>query len=477
MPRPEAPVIPEPTPPEHAGDAAAKDAASGEDGGNNIELKDIPAEKPNEPAGSAPQGTKRSRPRKPPLALTLVAHNKDPVEPTQTPRAPIRVQPRAVSISSYYSSDSSAGNIRVRRSHRHAPSSSDDEDENDIHHRRSVRYYEGRVAFDSEEYWRRRMAQAYVSSSTRYSPPSPPVLPFFWASQIDIELGYWATPWERGLYTSCLDSLPMMVDVALHGLSYTLLPTPTTTTNHTTTTTTPAPKPKKQHPPRSTLLQNKVIYTTFPDQGLFRLDDLWQRLRAGEHTWPPYAINARGGITDLEPTTLVPFPAFGEGEGEGEGAHLPPLALLQSVRDAAGSKANGFPSSRQTLARDRLLELASLDLWLARAARTHAVAEGEGNLVSNAPAIVEEMWLDFGHEIMRTREERWSRDGGDWAVRQLAKRMTAWLARTLGGSRGEQFFVWVAFMRAVKVMECVQDGPSTYEALGLFRNDILVYLV
>jgi hypothetical protein len=51
------------------------------------------------------------------------------------------------------------------------------------------------------------------------------------------------------------------------------------------------------------------------------------------------------------------------------------------------------------------------------------------------------------------------------------------LAHGQGCSRGEQFFVWVAFLRAVKVMECVQEGPSTYEALGLFRNDILVYMV
>ncbi|KAK3295116.1 uncharacterized protein B0H64DRAFT_138505 [Chaetomium fimeti] len=473
LPRPEAPgapVTPETKPSDNARDAATKDTANGEtDGGNDIELKETPTEMPNEPAGGVAQGTKRSRPRKAPLALTLVAHNKeDPIESAPAPprrgnQARLfsflsagpgpRPQPRAASVTSmsYYSGDSS-----------------DDEDDDYLH---GPTRYARRVAYDSEEYWRGRMSQAYVSSSTRYCTPSPPVLPFFWASQIDIELGYWATPWARGLYTSCLNALPMMVDVALIGLSYTLASanitsaTTTTTTNNTTTTT---PKAKAKQP-RSTILKNEVIYTSFPDQGVFRLDDLWQRLRAGEHTWPPYAINARGGVTGLEPTTLTKFAAFGEN------APLPPLALLQSVHDAAHSPDKGGVS-KPLLARDRLVELASLDLWLSCAADTPALAEGEGNLVSNAPAVVEELWLDLGSDIMRTREERWSRDGGDYAVRQLAKRMTAWIERVVR-SPAERYFVWVAFLRAVKVMECVQDGPSTYEALGMFKNDILVYLV
>ncbi|KAH6843153.1 hypothetical protein B0I37DRAFT_418277 [Chaetomium sp. MPI-CAGE-AT-0009] len=273
-----------------------------------------------------------------------------------------------------------------------------------------------------------------TSSTTAITDPpdTPPVLPFFWAPQIYIELGPWATPWAQGLYTSCLHALPMMVDVALIGLSYTLHSMP-------------------HKPPRSTLLKTELIYTTFPDQGPSRLDDLWQRLR--------------GGVTGLEPTTLTTFAAFGEG------VPLPPLALLKSVHDAAHSPradkaaTAGAPAQQQQqqLARDRLVELASLDLWLSCAARTAA-----------------ELWLDFGTDIMRTREERWSpRDGGDYAVRQLAKRMAGRIARVLfpGSTPAEQYFVWVAFLRAVKVMLCVQDGSSTYDALGVFKNDILVYLV
>lgn len=309
-------------------------------------------------------------------------------------------------------------------------------------------------------YHRHRMSNGYVSESTRYVKPGPPVLSFFWASQIDVELGCWATPWAAGLFSECKKSLGMMVDLALAGLSHALRETGD------------GDGAGRAPPP----LAGKVAYVEFPDGGVHGLDDLWRRLRAGEHTWPPHAINARGGVADPGPPgVLADFSAFGQG------VKLPPLALLASVRDARRTTAGEH--GRQNLARDRILELASIDLWLSRAVAAAEAAAATGYisnlLVDKAPALVEELWLCFGNAIMETRRKRWSRDGGDWSVRELAEKMDKELASARMASlrASERCIVWIAFMRAVKVMECIREGSNTVEALGTFKNESLVYLV
>lgn len=301
-------------------------------------------------------------------------------------------------------------------------------------------------SFDSERWWRDKQRGAYYSSiQRRLDGLDPPLLTFYWASQIDIELGCWATPWERGLFSSCIDALGMMVDIGLAGLSQTAR----------------WAQPKAKRP---AVNSNEILYAEFP--GSMILEDLWLHLREGQHTWPPYAINARGGVRGLATHLLVQHPAFRDDE------RLPQLTLLNSVHMSTARTS----MVSQNLERDRILELASIDFWLSQAAATNSISEGKSNLIINTPAIVEEIWLDFCDEIMQTREERWNPSGGDMHVRKLAKSISDFLCDFLG-SPAENYFVWVAFLRAVKVMECVANGPRTFPALDMFENDILVYLV
>ncbi|KAL6800045.1 hypothetical protein J3E68DRAFT_397265 [Trichoderma sp. SZMC 28012] len=301
-------------------------------------------------------------------------------------------------------------------------------------------------SFDSERSWRDKQTRAYYSSRERsLDGLDPPLLTFYWASQIDIELGCWATPWERGLFSSCIDALGMMADVGFAGLSETA----------------------RLAKPKANRDSNEILYAEFP--GAMILEDLWLHLREDKHTWPPYATNARGGVRGLATHSHVQHSAFRDDE------RLPQLTLLSSVHKARMSTAKTNTAS-QNLERDRILELASIDFWLSHAAATNSISEGKSNLIINTPAIVEEIWLEFCDEIMQTREERWNPSGGDMHVRKLANSISDFLCDFLG-SPAENYFVWVAFLRAVKVMECVANGPRTFSALDMFENDILVYLV
>ncbi|KAK0383139.1 hypothetical protein NLU13_9052 [Sarocladium strictum] len=347
------------------------------------------------------------------------------------------------------------------------PSPDSDNTDDDDDDRGSFVRMRPQFEYDTEAYWRDKMGSAYVNMTTRTYTPAPPVLSFFWASQIDVELGPWATPWSHGLHAAARSALPMLVQVALAGLSLTLGQTKQASSG----------RGDGMSPP---LGGQQVVYGQLPDHGVLGLDDLWTRLRGGGRTWPPYAINARGGVTDVDTTLLVPFPLFGED------VHLPPLTLSQALREEASLSAAMSYSSRKRmrkgsgdLSRARTLEVASIDLWLSRAAMTRAIREGGVggmNMTSIAPALVEELWLDFANRIVRTYHDRWSRDGGDSAVRQLAVDMTEEMALTVS-TPCERCFVWVAFLRAVKVMQCIDEGPRTQGALGIFREDIPVYLV
>ncbi|KAK4085170.1 uncharacterized protein Triagg1_160 [Trichoderma aggressivum f. europaeum] len=302
----------------------------------------------------------------------------------------------------------------------------------------------------SERNWRYKQTRAYASSKTRWVNPEPPKLTFYWASQIDIELGCWATPWGGGWYNFGIDVLGMLVDIGLAGLSQTVR----------------LAQPKAN---RSAVdsNSNEIIYAEFP--GPLILEDLWLHLREGQHTWPPYAINARGGVRGLATHSLVRHSAFKEDE------RLPQLTLLNSVHKARMSTVETSTAS-QVLERHRILELASIDFWLSCAATTDSISKGKSNLIIITPAIVEETWVRFFDEIMDTRKELWNLGSGDMHARRLANSISDFLSDFLG-SPAELYFVWVAFLRAVKVMECVANGPCTEPALDIFANDVLVYLV
>ena len=289
---------------------------------------------------------------------------------------------------------------------------------------------------------------------THYTPnyaPNPPRLTFFWACQIDIELGPWASPWARGMYKQAQEALEMMIEVETAGLGFTAKWAQAQ--NHEGEVA-PAGEPG-------------IEYVRFSDDPT--LKELWARLRDGIHTWPPYAINARGGTVDTIPHRLIQLPVFPEGE------LVPPLLLLRSVQEAVTQETR---SPDPLLVRDGNLELASIDHWLSHAATCPSIAHNNrSNLLVTAPGIVEELWARFGDDIMRIREYKWSRDGGDYEIQTLAEIMSSTLKRLLPDSPAQQFFVWVALLRATKVMQCIRDGPFTgYMPPALFDDDVFVHL-
>ncbi|KAH0526653.1 hypothetical protein TsFJ059_009950 [Trichoderma semiorbis] len=389
------------------------------------------------PEGPPPIRTQYRRPTVEDYGNSDLADSSSP-SPSSSPSIRRRVSPRF--RRGNRDSDSRSPSIRRR-----SPSRSHRENTNSDSRSPSFR---SENSFDSEREWRNKQAMAYVSSETRWVDPDPPQLTFYWASQIDIELGCWATPWGLGLYKTCIDALGMMVDISLAGLSQTAR----------------LAQPKANRP---AVGNNEIIYAEFP--GALILGGLWLHLREGEQTWPPYAINGRGGVRGLATHSLVGHSAFRDDE------RLPQLTLLNSVHRARMSTAERSTAS-QILDRGRILELASIDFWLSYAAATNSISKGKSDLIINTPAIVEEIWLKFFHEIMSTRRELWNPGGGDMHIRKLANSISDFLSDFLG-SPAEIYFVWVAFLRAIKVMECVADGPRTSSALGMFENDILVYLV
>lgn len=127
------------------------------------------------------------------------------------------------------------------------------------------------------------------------------------------------------------------------------------------------------------------------------------------------------------------------------------------------------------LVRDQTLELASIDYWLSHAAACLSIAGNKWNLLATVPGIVEELWTLYNNEFTKIREHNWSRDAGDHEIQTLARRISNRLQR-LFYSPAVEFFVWVALLRATKVLLCVRDGPYTYNEHELFEDDILIYL-
>ncbi|GAP93098.1 hypothetical protein SAMD00023353_10400240 [Rosellinia necatrix] len=444
------------------------------------------ARTPNEKAAQ------RGKPKKPYLALTWGAADAGSQSAQAPPPNPAEPQTRAPAAY--------ARSVSSERSVSRATDSDDDYSyASPVREQRDYRYYvhprsrrPPSPVYDSEQYWKRKQRSSYATRTSPWSYPEPPVLSFFWASQIDVELGSWANPWSGGLFEECSRALEYMVSIGLAGLTYTAnqaVPKQKQGMSATNSTNPAVPA----SPDRPRVEAKEIRYVDFQDAAV--LKDLWVHLREGKHTWPPYAVNSRRGFmtTSLSQSPeAIRFAAFGDHE------LLPPIVLLDSVRRShlklpSGTRGGGATSSvgsptpvsassstAANLARDRLVELASMDCWLWRASEARGVAEGASGaaVVVNAAAIVEEVWLEFGQRIMAEWDEQGVQphDRGDAGVRSLARAISKWLAGFLV-SPAERYFVWVAFLRATKAMVCVDGGPKTGQVLDIFKADNLVFLL
>ena len=311
--------------------------------------------------------------------------------------------------------------------------------------------------------------QCYPTWSSPAHHPDPPKLTFFWASQIDIELGSWATPWKNGLFWDCTQALDMMIEICMTGIALCNRKAVLKRSNELVLNV-------RADTSEVELRSAGIHFVSLT--GDPTLQELWSYLRDGKHTWPPFAMNGHDGMLEPAPHQFIKFPAFPEENT------LPPLLLLRSVHnDLNGLNPHTTSQTRAVdrhlhLARDRLLELSAIDHWLAHAGSTAAVVSSRVNLLISTPGIVEEVWTKFHGGIMDVqREDKWSREGGGFEeMQRLATKIDDWLGFELT-TPAERFYVWVALLRAVKVLTCVGEGPATGNVSDLFDDDVLVYLV
>ncbi len=272
-------------------------------------------------------------------------------------------------------------------------------------------------------------------------------LSFFWASQIDIQYGFWATPWQQYYLEFCLEALQTMTEVVFAGLAHTVSFTESKISV-------------------SERMSHEILFCKVREEVI--LADLMIRPRGGGHTWPLYAINARGGTLDPEPHLLIEFSSFVQ-----KSERLLPVLLLQSVRDPQ-SGMHDRSLRPEIIGRDCTIELASIDHWLSRAAQTRSISQGRLNLLVSTPRIIEDIWNHFTYHFMWLRHSEHEREGGNHHIRDLAILISDWLFGT-PHSDVEHYFIWIALLRTIKVVQCIKGGPDTKDACDFFEDDVLVY--
>lgn len=256
-------------------------------------------------------------------------------------------------------------------------------------------------------------------------------LDMFWYCQIDISRGTWATC--RGYQDSpAYTSLPGAISVVLECLL-------------------------------GFYPGDKITYTKSDPRTLraFRQTTRW--LLEGNITYPAYAINARGGVIASGRYRCVHVPAFGD-------APIPVLELLNSHRW------QGSPGqyNLNTIGEELNTELMRLDSWLSWVGRLPAVADGPKQLLKSAPSYVhllmEEFSLDF-HMLDLDAHE-----GGLQDIQKVAANIMDWLLDE-DLTDAEQVYVLIAFLRGLKVAQCVLSGPDTTALFRLLHQDVQVHLV
>lgn len=256
-------------------------------------------------------------------------------------------------------------------------------------------------------------------------------LDIFWYCQMDISRGTWATCrgyQDNPSYTSLSGAISVVLECLLGFLP-----------------------------------GDSIAYTvkSKPTFMAFRETAWW--LLAGNTTYPAYAINARGGVIASGIYRGVLVPAFGD-------TPIPALELLYSYRW------QGSPGRRDlnTTGEELNTELMRLDSWLSWVGRLPAVVEGPKQLLKSAPSFVhllmDEFSLDF-HMLDLDAHE-----GGLQDIQKVAANIMDWLLDE-DLTDAEQVYVLVAFLRGLKVAQCVLSGPDTTALFRLLHQDVQVHLV
>ena len=243
---------------------------------------------------------------------------------------------------------------------------------------------------------------------------------WLWICQVDIIPGYFATPWKH------LFSEPVCtgaISVLLRGLDF--------FTNDSTRRTAD------------------------------RLPQYHDWVRAGNRTYPSYAINAKGGTLVSGTYEMVKFDAFD--------TCISPIELLKGDGyQARRSYAQDLPALL-----DNTAELMSLDCWLSLCGRLPEICDGPSNLLRTMPALVQRIMTDF--ELEFAIIDRTSSDGGFQIIQDIADSLKQALVEH-NLSEPEQLFACVALLRAAKTALCVIYGTDTAKLKEVLLHDVQVYL-
>ncbi|KFZ11255.1 hypothetical protein V502_07646 [Pseudogymnoascus sp. VKM F-4520 (FW-2644)] len=120
------------------------------------------------------------------------------------------------------------------------------------------------------------------------------------------------------------------------------------------------------------------------------------------------------------------------------------------------------------------VELMRLDAWLSYVGRTDEISNGPHHLLESTPALVQLLMDEFEVDFQNT--DLSAEEGGLQDIQVLAANVMDFLTDE-ELNEAEQLYVLVAFLRAVKVAQCLQAGPNTVEVLEILRRDIQAHLV
>lgn len=254
----------------------------------------------------------------------------------------------------------------------------------------------------------------------------------FWFCQMDIFRGTWATCWEAKVPYSCLVGAVTVVLECLLGFL------PTTT--------------------------GRCILYTSDDRAAwksYRSTSKW--LLSGHGTYPAYAFNARGGVIAEGCYDRVRIPAFGK-------EIIPALMLLYDY----DWQVSDHPRDMKGWNEELNVELMYLDSWLSWVGRLDAITKGPNQLLKRTPSLVQLLIDEF--DVDFTYIDASIMDGGLQNIQSLAASVMDWLMDE-ELTEAEQLYLLVAFLRAVKVGQCIASGLYTNNLYSLFRYDAQVHLV
>ena len=178
-----------------------------------------------------------------------------------------------------------------------------------------------------------------------------------WLSQMDIFVGYWATPWQP------TDSVHMSKGG-----------TPATLEALTG------------------LLATRNLQYVSESNEVAKICE--SALDGGRSTWPVYAINARGGVVVEEDDATFEYP--------GLMSNLPAVKLLKDYHWQTESYA------KTTLIEWQLADLMMLDTWLSICGREPEILDGDSDLIHNTPLLIQ-----FLFEVFENRFRKFDRSANE----------------------------------------------------------------